>query len=443
MITILQYPQEVMPVYNTIAFTVDSSNKTNCLFNYICDVYLGATFITRLKLFPSGTNGYATFKVNRVLEDLLSFDLQNNLYGASLFALNPNSILHYNLKFGEEYDTSAQCTAGTTIFPDLITSDSVMLFEAFNGALQKKEWLEWNFSEYLYFIDGGGNNLTKFLTTTPEKVLLKYGSQMVWNIFFDGTLDYLEVKTYGVSGLIQTVTYTNAVANVLNIDMISVGVGPENLNNSALALGTQPVIHSLVTYYTIQPFQVGPIPITANPIRIDIDNRDVKWTPHRLWWLNRLGGFDSYTLTLKDKREIQISRTEYKRIYGSYKALIPAVWDYGIEERGRTTMSVNAQEGNTYQSNYLTELEALWFEILFTSPEVYISDENIRLCYGATVDTGDGFPDPAYLPLLFESELEPIIIKSGSYEEKTKNKVKNINYIIEIDKSEAVNIQRN
>lgn len=454
-ISIIQTPQVLMPVYNTIAFTVDSTNKTQCNFNYICDVYHGATFIKRLKLFPSGANGYATFKVERVLEDLLSYDLKPNLYGASLFSLNPKSILRYNLKFGEEFDPSAQCTAGTIIYPNQIASDSINNFQAFNGALQKKEWLGWNYLQH-----GGTNDLSIFLTRTPPKVLIQYGSQMVWNVFYSAgftrVVALMVARTYNSNGVfIAEYHYANAVANVLPIDILSVGVGPENLNNSTLAFGAQPVITSFVSYYTVQLYNAAVQAITQ-PVRIDIDLRNVKWTPHRLWWLNRLGAFDSYTFTLKDKRNVQINRNEFKKIYGTYSVdgAGGGVWNYNMQERGRTTLSVNAQEGRMYQSNLLTELEALWMEELFTSPEVYEVTENGILCYGSAyfinredcpVDNPNCYlsPMPSFLPINFIAELNPLVIKSTTWEEKVKNKIRNINYTIDIDVAEAVNIQRN
>jgi hypothetical protein len=43
----------------------------------------------------------------------------------------------------------------------------------------------------------------------------------------------------------------------------------------------------------------------------------------------------------------------------------------------------------------------------------------------------------------FVSELEPLIISNSSWDEKTKNKIKNINYNIDVDDAHAVNTQRN
>src|SRR3972149_9410227 len=271
-ITIIQYPaghtddivEAINPAYNPIVFTVDSTNKSQCSMQYICYVYVNGVFATRLKDFPKGANGYGTFKVENVLSDFLTYDLQENLYGSTLFSKNPNSFLRYELKFGEEYDSSAQCDVGTTIYPNLLSSNTVTAFTAFNGALQKKEWLDYDsiFYNAGNYYDALGS-INRFLTDFPQEGLICYGDQMVWNIFIDNlTTPYLEVKTYNDSNALISTYQSNCTLSLPVVDLVSVGVGPENLNNTTLDLGTQPVINSVVKYYTVQLFKAGPVPAT-------------------------------------------------------------------------------------------------------------------------------------------------------------------------------------
>lgn len=493
-----------MPVYNTIAFTVDSTNKSQCSFKYICDVYVNGVYVTRMKQFPAGANGYAEFKVNRVLEDMISFDINKNLYGSSLFAFCANSLIQYELKFGEEYDSSPQCDSVTTVYPNLTLTSSIKPFYAFNGALQKKEWLNWDYTDRL--ATGG-----KFLTSAPENVIINYGEQMVFNIFAGpSNVVKLQVKTYGSVGLIDIYTFT-APSLSSGYKMLACGVGPANLNNSTLATGSQPVISGDIIYYTIQLLD-GSNNAASELKTINIDQRITKWAAHRLWWLNRLGAFDSYTFSLADTRDVEISRTEFTKIFGSYRTTSPgAEWSYDLEDRGRQNLEINAQEKESYISNWLTEKEGVWMEQLFTSIEAYRFDQskhccfdsfnyysvvnglrsdyyftipcnlgevgdNIYLCFdpdsqaayltgnyavvsqtdcSTTIFIGrDCFGDGeiCYNEGLYEicgygaeipSGLEPIMIRSAAYQTKKKNKVKNINYQIEIEPAHAINIQRN
>ncbi len=508
-VSIVQYPaqhtstgfEQICPAYNPIVFTVDSTNKAQCSFEYVCDVYINGSYITRLKAFPLGVNGYGTFKVQEVIADYLTYDLQINLYGSSVFAKNPNSFLAFELKFGEEFDSSAQCDSGTIIYPSLTSTSSVVDFKAFNGALQYKEWLTLGTGNYVAV-----SAASKFLTDFPNEALICYGDQMVFNIIVqNGNADFLRVKTYNESNVLIGTYQLNNSLSIPLMDLISVGVGPENLNNSTLAVGVQPVISSLVKYYTVQLFQTAGPTANSELKTINIDTRVTKWDRHRLWFLNHYGSFDSYTFTLKDKLSTDISRTEYNKVFGELTNLSPGyTWTYDVKDRGRTTLNVNGQDGAVYQSNWLTEAESLWMKELFLTLECYEASVNSVLCFGGItinpdngnlviygdfdlevgdviqVDVGNnvqgeylndefeilivlpggdveiGNPfDPAGDPpdltqvtgqaLLvgFVSELDPLIIKNKSYEEKTKNKIKNINHIIEIDKAYGINRQRN
>jgi hypothetical protein len=495
-ITIKQSPQRVMPVYNNIVFTVDSTNKTQCNFNYLCDVYVNGVYVTRLKRLPKGTSGYGEFEVNRVLEDYIGFDYQNNLNG---FTTSTNSILYYELKFGEEYDTSANCDAGTTIFANLLSSDSIasVKFQAFNGALQYKEWITWNWIDYQAT---NGIATKKFLTKIPNNVLIKLNDRLVMSIFNNAyNATRVEVKTYDkYNTLIGTYAFDNPSLPVTSfIDIVTVGVGPENINNTTLTIGTQPVITNNVKYYTVQ--MIGIIPNYSSELKtFTIDKRLSKFESFRFWFLNKLGVFDSYSFTLSNTQSLNINRSDYNKLYGQYVA--PSTWTYNFRDRGTTTSSVEASQNYNVNSNWLTEYESDWLNELVTSNEVYLISENTIQCplqmvvanneitfsglssSGLTIGqslilcisplwvpsvvtvvslnplitTNPSFGDPSQIangtysltdamiiPLGYNTELDPINITNQSYQLKDKTTVKNIQQSIEFKKSYKINTQRN
>jgi hypothetical protein len=507
MITLVQSPgSNIMPVYNTIAFTVDSDNKTQCSFKYLCDIYVNGVYVTRLKGFPLGTTGYCTFKVERVLQDYLSYDLHHNLFGSSLFSSsNPNSIIDFVLQFGEEYDGSAQCDTGTTIYSNVLQSSA---FRAFNGVLQRKEWLTWNSSSFV-----SSNSAARFLTNMPNQAKINIGEQLTYNIFTaTNTIYFLEVVTYNsAGGVLGTYRYANPTPTISQPynRITTVGVGPENLNNSTLSVGSQPVITDAVAYYTFRLINNSNV-VKSETRRLDIDTRYMKWDPHRVWFLNRLGGFDAYTFPAKGDKEINTSRTEFTKIYGDFRTGSPSnLWSYDIYQRGRTTLSVNAQQSETWRSNWLSETEAKWMEELFTTVELYESKINQVFCISnyevdpysgggiVVIGIGGGNTIPGAQPfqegdtifintdedsLLYgeqtvlaagegsvtigspfgplvspgnyplsgtltgvspQGDLDPLILKSARYEEKKKKSVKNIEYTIEVDRAYAINTQRN
>lgn len=418
-VSLIEDPQLIMPVYNNIVFTVNSTNKANCSFKYVCDVYVNGVYVTRLKLFPKGANGYAEFKVNRVLEDFVTYDLQKNLTG---FRTNDNSILAYVLKFGEEYSTG--CDGVTTIFPDLTVTSA---FYAWNAALQYREWKDFDYTDFQ--MDGTSK---RFLTNAPSGHLIKYSDSSVLNMFnlTSSVIDFAEVKTYDSSdNLLGTYTINNTFTTVSTTArrLLSLGCGPDNLNKTTLASGSQPVITTSVAYYTVQLWNdTSPDVAVSELYAFEIDTRDTRFETKRFWWLNRLGAFDSYSFTLRDTRKVAISKSKYSKLLGG---LSGSEWTYTLGDRGQTVLNVIAQESGTVLSNWLSEDEALWMEELFTSPEVYITEVN-----------GDGCDVGGTGVTL---NIDPIVITSSTFEEKVKKTTKNINYTIEYDKAYEKNVQRN
>ena len=73
----------------------------------------------------------------------------------------------------------------------------------------------------------------------------------------------------------------------------------------------------------------------------------------------------------------------------------------------------------------MSEAEAIWFEQLFTSPEVYILNE-----FGSDTDTGN-----------LRKYVQPVVLTSQTYTRKTKANDNLIQYTVEIERSKNRVIQ--
>ena len=499
MIYIKQEPQQYQPVYNKITYIVDSDNKSECDFQYVADLYVNGSLVIRLTTQKDSVYGYGVFEIDQTLSKYVSYDLWPNLEG---FTGNPNSICDYYLEFREEYDTSTYCNGGTTVSAIMETSG---IKYAWNGALQEREFLEYD--ENTFITD---DSSARFLTNAPNSLLIgvhdKFNLNYINKESFEVTA--AEVKTYDINGnLLNTFRYDVSgeftAADETYKHIVSFGCGPNNLNTLAPNSGSLPVIDNDTHTYTIQ------LKESTNYVSeiktFEIDRKCSVFVNKRFWFLNRLGGFDSYSYKLKSRRNIQIDRLEY---YKNSYAITLSSPDYFytrlLSERGKTLLSVRASENFNYNSDWMSENESIWMEELFTSPEVYLGDnfqateiavtdvtcdigsgDNIKLKSVTTLITGEyytydfsgldsllgidstgffeitgtsgggfyetdlpcttggvGFSGIIYLER-YTMELMPVIVTDNNYEEKIKSNIKNINYTINVKPSYNINIQSN
>jgi hypothetical protein len=229
-ISIIQEPNDFETVYNDIVYVVTSTNKTACKFKYIADVYVNGVKIFRDKLFPEPYYGYAVFKLGAILESYVTYTLDND---QTTFKTGAGSVISYYVKFGEEYDISGTCDETSTLYLDLLTSETKY---AHNGVLQYEDYPDRDYSTYMI-----GDSTRKFLTDAPDEIDIAMNEKYYLSFMQDGTSSskYLRVRTYDINGA----TYGNYlfsnpyyIANSTAKKFISMGVGPININSSTPTL---------------------------------------------------------------------------------------------------------------------------------------------------------------------------------------------------------------
>jgi len=402
-VTILYTPQNYLPVNNEIVYVVDSTNKTECSFEYIADVYVNGVFKLRMKKFPN-LQGYGEFKINTILRNYISYDLHNNQTG---FLTNPNSIISYQVKFGESYDSSALCDAGATLYLNLTTSSTQY---AYNGVIQENQYEDYDYLDYV-----PATTSSKFLTNFPNYMYIGENDSYYLNFLNpnNGIVDFARITFYDSNlNYIDETTIANSYSNPSSTErrLLTIACGPSDIETVSPGYFT-----SNVAYYKVD--LLDSLTEVSEPKWFQLDKRCTNNPTKRFLFLGRLSGMESYSFTLRNIRRVKISRSEYTRLSGSFTSSSPTNWTIGKEERGRSVIGVNAQDEFEATSNWLSETEALWLEELFTSPEVYIYDEI--------------------------GNIIPIIITSTSFEEITKKHKKMILYKITYELASKTNIQIN
>lgn len=326
----------IMPVYNNIVYTVSSDNVLECKFRYICDIYVNGVLITREKLFPN-LSGNADFKINRVLEDFVINNPQINVVG---FVTDPNRILQYELKFGEEYDTSTNCDQSSVIYPDLLSSG---IDYAWNGSMQYEEFYDYINGNTLTDFIMDSVNYGRFLTNQPERILIGIGEQAELSFLnlpdLSRNAARLVIDTYDVNGnQLDQNDIVNLSATVSNYQQMfnTVGVGVENINN---ALGYN-FINSMTDYYNVYLINE---PSTSNLIEnptFQYNAGDTKWTID-----SHIGCASSLQISVVNKMQLVIPDVSCADTFQSY--YIPNTFQQGkTYDITFTIDSINNPSGN-------------------------------------------------------------------------------------------------
>jgi hypothetical protein len=355
-INILANPKDFAPVYNKMEYLIESTNTSEPNFAYLVDVYINGspTKTVRLRIPARPSDSKGKVDIHRVLESALTSDVGNptgtdGTYGAS------NSSLSYIVKFGEEY--------GTTVvqYPDL-TIDSSR--KAFNASLEKRPFINWDVTEYE--MDG---ITKKFLTNMPDNHKVSIESHGWLYFINEAGFTAFTVKTYDSSNsLLGTFRITTAASGDIQF-VPSSPASLNNIDNSNLSLGVQPIITSDVAYYE---FNAGAFTQNSE-IRTFVLEESCKYNANALIFQNNLGAFDSFTFYLGDMSMTDIERKDMKV---NVDTVVGNDIVYSMNEREKVTYYTKKSETIKLMSDWISEEESNWLLELMSSPEIYLQEGN-------------------------------------------------------------------
>ena len=186
----------------------------------------------------------------------------------------------------------------------------------------------------------------------------------------------LEVKTYTSSGtLIGTKAIKNdQIGTSDKYKFLRVPAGKYNLNqvnNALLLTGSQPLIESNCSYYTLTIKNISNVAYATKTFNVSDDC--ARYDKYRLHWLNRLGGYDSYTFDLVSKKNIDIEKKTFKKQLGSLTIQNSgaASFSYQNSDRQDSQYYTKYKNRTLITSDWLTNDESDWLSELMTSPSVF------------------------------------------------------------------------
>ncbi len=356
-INILANPKDFAPVYNKMEYLIESTNVAEPNFAYLVDIYINGsvTKTVRLRIPARPSDNKGKVDIHRVLESALTSDVgdptgTNGTYDAS------NSSLTYIVEFGEEY--------GTTVvqYPNEETDISR---KAFNASLEKRPFINWDVTEYE--MDGVTK---KFLTNMPDNHKVSIESHG-WLYFKEDTaLTIVSVITFDSAG--ATINAFKIDASTTSADIQFTPSSPASLNNidnTNILLGSQPIITSDVAYYEVY---VG-APSQVSETRTFVLEESCKYNTNTLIFQNNLGAFDSFTFYLGDMSMTDIERKDMKV---NVDTVVGNDIVYSMNEREKVTYYTKKSETIKLMSDWITEEESNWLLELMSSPEIYLQEGN-------------------------------------------------------------------
>jgi len=249
---------------------------------------------------------------------------------------------------------------GVYVGGDSVTTE---VKSVWNGVRNKVDWLDFDYTDY----DMSAGNDRKFLTDAPSVQYINSNKSAF--------LTFLATQSDVVSARFQFYDATGATLGTGDVDLSAltsayayIACGTYDIANSDPTAwsGVNPAtILTSCSYYQIS-LRTGSN--SSETFTFYIDSKCSKYTPIRLHWLNRLGGFDSYNFNMKSMEETDIKRANYLQEEHRFTG---TTWEYNSASRGRTDYHISTQDKLTVNTDYMTEAESIWMNDLFTSPVVY------------------------------------------------------------------------
>jgi hypothetical protein len=363
MISILDNPDTFAPAYNPMMYVLSSTNISQANFKYVCDIYIGSGYV-RLKHDAEPTTNYGVFDIHRIVENFLTYDI-SGAAAVEQFLNNSNSLVEYTVKFGEEFGLS---TTGTTVYSNQVV-DSARY--AFNAALDFHTHRTFLASDVLM---NNGSPVVNFLTSSPDTMNIRSSEAAYLYCMSNtsGSIYYAEIKTYTSAGaLIGTWKLRNAGQDAATQRNWRIPSGTANLlliDDTTFDSGIQPVITASTSYYTIRITRFNGT-VVSETKRYNIDDTCTNNDVYRLHFLNKWGGFDSFSFIRASTLSTEVSRTNYKKNVGSSAG---GVFTINAYERQDIAFNTDYQDRLVINSDWLTDDESTWLKELVTSPVVFL-----------------------------------------------------------------------
>lgn len=350
MISFIKQPNKYTPVNNPIIFQIQSDDPTIQFFKVTVADDLG-NIIANLRLFTTPDYRSGSFTdLSTILSNTVTYQL---LPSANLIDFPSQIIQAYQLSITEKVVSGGVIVDGVTL--------ATGIFYAWNGELDKLQFTNFSYPQYVVTT---GATLSSFLTNKPDYSYLNQISNEYLSFLNDGAAHSVLIKTYN-NGLLNS--YNPVITG--SSTSCRIDVSPTSL---AAQLG---VNFAGVDYFTVQ--------VLDNAGNAKTVTKGYKYRslcsyqdPLEVLFLNRAGGFDSFTF-FNVRETVAITKTNITK----NPFAVNSNGDYTDTNNGvynTDTETININSVSTYKAitEPLTDAQSFWLKELVQSSKVFVKLSN-------------------------------------------------------------------
>ena len=425
--TIIAQPAVMMPAYNPIKYIIDNTNKNEPGFRYLFTIYpaVSAELIAQYKTLPVFGTGYGEQDLSKLMQSLVTWKFAEGQVNESWY--------QYDIRLGFEYIdnidyiTTLQDNGGNVRISftahGFVAGDQIIITQPYPGSVD--------------------NPALEGLHTVLSATANQFTVNVLWSTITDstanGTVTYADLRKYQLYD--DVVLSNQEVFNgAYSLGIYAQGSFPyidyygildpsyaltslTNPNNSSTAASitdntfylmcrVYSGVEYLLDYYDSQGNGIGqdspynptdglynfPVNTATHSITEDfyitIKANDVAGTEFKyyfsydgrciinediLYYLDRMGSWQSFNFQLKTYEKGQISREMYNQHVDGQ--VVDSEWVYSSDAIGNRTLNTNVSNTLELNTNWMAQYDADRFQELLTSPQVfYYNGTEYRAC---------------------------------------------------------------
>ena len=441
--TIIAQPQQLMPAYNPIKYIIDNTNKNEPGFRYIFSIYpaagshTSATLVAQYRVLPVYSTGYGEQDISMLMQSLVTWKFAAGQVNESWYQYDVD--LGYEYIDNIDYITTLQDNGGNVRISftahGFVAGDQIVIAQTGTGPTNNPAL------EGLHTVLSATANqftVNVLWSTIGESTAngnVSYADQRKTQVLDDEAIVDQEVFNGAYSlgiyaqGSFPSANYLGDTDPSYALTSLGNPSNPSSATNAALFYESlyQTVQYYImcriyngvaydVTYYTtvgdnalhnygftaadgLYNLDVFDIVVNINQdfyVEIVGDNGSVfrnyfKYDDrcpineyNQLFYLDRMGSWQSFNFQLRTYEKGQITREMYNQHIDGQ--VVSTEWEYSSDAMGNRTYNTNVSYSLDLNTNWMDQYNADRFQELLTSPQVYYAKDNEFDLYACTVD---------------------------------------------------------